>query len=143
MFTNNVQRSQTQRFLTVEPAQAIMIVEDEPAIRQLYSLFLSQKGLHVIEAQDGACALETFKSYPCQLVLTGLYMPRLGGLELSRELRKLKPDVYIIMVTAAAWPGVERAALCSGVNEFIPKPFDFLYLEERILSAFQQNSLSG
>lgn len=113
-------------------SSAVLVVEDEPSIRSLYSFFLKRGGIHVFEAEDGVHALEKFSLYPCKVVITGLYMPRLGGIQLSQEIRKIRPDVHIIMVTASATPDNEREAICSGVNEFLSKPLDFLDLVERV-----------
>lgn len=103
----------------------VMVVEDDQATRDLYQSFLSHSGIPFIEATDGLQALQIFQSTPCPVVITGLYMPRFNGFQLTQELRKLKPDVYVIMVTATPIPEYEREAYRNGVNEFIAKPFDF------------------
>jgi two-component system chemotaxis response regulator CheY len=114
-----------------------MIVEDDPAIRRLYSFLLTNSGYHVLEAEDGLVALTQFNEQKCDLIITDMNMPRMGGMELVKELREKSFDVYVIMVTAYGTPDTERMALNLGANEYIAKPFDFEELEGRVRAYFE------
>ena len=115
-----------------------MIAEDDVAIRRLYSFLLKNSGYDVIEAEDGVEALEKFTAQPCDLMITDMNMPRMGGMELLKELRQTHgSDVYIIMVTAYGTPDTEKQALKLGANEYIAKPFDYDDLEERVNAFFE------
>ncbi len=114
-----------------------MIVEDDPAIRRLYSFLLRSNGIAVIEAEDGLKAIERFAQYPCALVITGLHMPHIKGTKLIEELRKCDPNVYVMVITADATPAREREVLQEfRANEFIAKPFDFEDFENRVYRFF-------
>jgi two-component system chemotaxis response regulator CheY len=115
-----------------------MIVEDDPAIRRLYSLLMSNAGYEVLEAEDGQVALETYEEQPCHLIITDMNMPRMGGMDLIRELRKKRYTVYIIMVTAYGTQKTAEMAYNLGTDEYIPKPFDFEELEDRIRAYFEE-----
>lgn len=119
----------------------VMIVEDDPAIRRLYSFLLTNSGYKVIEAEDGQAALELYKADPCDLIITDMNMPRMGGMDLVKELRANKYDVYVIMVTAYGTPDTEKMAFRLGANEYIAKPFDFEELEGRVRAFFEGEDL--
>ncbi len=121
----------------------VMIVEDDASTRRLYRFLLGNSGYTVVEAEDGEFALERFAVQPCDVVITDMNMPRMGGIELVRKLRELYPDVYIIMVTAFGTPDVEKQALRAGVNEYLTKPFDFEELEHRVQSFFEKRDGSS
>jgi two-component system chemotaxis response regulator CheY len=115
-----------------------MIVEDDAAIRRLYSFLLTNSGYDVVEAEDGQEALEKFAEQPCDLIITDMNMPRIGGMKLVDELRAQGSEVYIIMVTAFGTPDTEKEALRRGANEYIAKPFDFEELEARVSEYFER-----
>jgi DNA-binding response OmpR family regulator len=117
----------------------VMIVEDDPAIRRLYSFLLSNAGYEVLEAEDGQVALEHYEEQPCHLIITDMNMPRMGGMDLVRELRKKRYTVYIIMVTAYGTTDTKKMAFRLGANEYIPKPFDFEELKGRTRNYFEES----
>lgn len=114
----------------------VMIVEDDAAIRRLYSFLLTGSGYNVIEADDGQTALDKLAAQSCDLIITDMNMPRMGGIELTRSLRARNSETYVIMVTAYGTPDTEREAIKTGVNEYITKPFDFEELEGRVRQYF-------
>jgi two-component system chemotaxis response regulator CheY len=115
-----------------------MIVEDDSATRRLYRFLLTNSGYTVIEAEDGMAALEALAATPCDIVITDMNMPRMGGIDLVRTLRQQNSDVYVIMVTAFSTPDTEKHAFRAGVNEYLTKPFDFEELERRVRTYFAQ-----
>lgn len=121
----------------------VMIVEDDAATRRLYRFLLANSGYTVVEAEDGQAALEHFEIQPCEVVITDMNMPRMGGMELVRELRQRYPDVYVIMVTAFGTPDTEKQAFRAGVDEYLTKPFDFEELERRVQMFFQRHTGSS
>lgn len=116
----------------------IMIVEDETATRRLYRFLLRNSGYNVIEAEDGIDALEKLAVQECDVIITDMNMPRMGGIELVRTLRQNHSQVYVIMVTAYGAPDTEKTALRIGVNEYLTKPFDFDELERRLQNYFSR-----
>lgn len=124
-----------------EAQPTVMIVEDDPAIRRLYSFLLSNSGYEVLEAEDGQVALERYDEQPCHLIITDMNMPRMGGMDLVRELREKGSSVYVIMVTAYGTPDTEKMAFRLGANEYIAKPFDFEELEGRVRAYFEERGI--
>lgn len=76
----------------------ILIVDDEPSIREFFHLVLSEAGYAVASASDGEEALGV--PGPFDLLLTDLMMPRMSGDELARQMRTRDPDVKVLYVTA-------------------------------------------
>lgn len=117
-------------------SHTVMVVEDDPATRRLYRFLLSNSGFSVVEAEDGVAALERLADQPCDVIITDMNMPRMGGIDLVRTLRQNNSDVYVIMVTAFGTPDTEKHAFRAGVNEYLTKPFDFEELERRVQNYF-------
>lgn len=113
-----------------------MVVEDDPATRRLYRFLLSNSGYVVVEAEDGVAALERLSAQSCDVIITDMNMPRMGGIDLVRTLRQNNSNVYVIMVTAFGTPDTEKHAFRAGVNEYLTKPFDFEELERRVQTYF-------
>jgi two-component system, cell cycle sensor histidine kinase and response regulator CckA len=77
----------------------VLIVEDEPQLRSLYRMALEHSGYTVLEAEDGAEALEIARAQPVSLVLADVVMPRIGGRELVWRLSEMLPGVPVILVS--------------------------------------------
>lgn len=118
----------------------IMVVEDDAATRRLYRFLLRNSGYDVIEAEDGIDALEKLAIHDCDVIITDMNMPRMGGIEFVRTLRQNRSQVYVIMVTAFGTPDTEKNALRTGVNEYLTKPFDFDELERRLQNYFARRN---
>ncbi|HMQ32544.1 MAG TPA: response regulator [Chloroflexaceae bacterium] len=119
-------------------SHTVMVVEDDPATLRLYRFLLSSSGYTVVEAEDGVAALERLATQPCDVIITDMNMPRMGGIDLVRTLRQNNSDVYVIMVTAFGTPDTEKHAFRAGVNEYLTKPFEFEELERRVQSFFER-----
>lgn len=124
-------------------SHTIMVVEDDAATRRLYRFLLRNSGYDVIEAEDGIDALEKLAVHNCDVVITDMNMPRMGGIELVRTLRQNQSQVYVILVTAFGTPDTEKNALRAGVNEYLTKPFDFDELERRLQLYFSRRAQDG
>jgi two-component system, chemotaxis family, chemotaxis protein CheY len=118
----------------------VMIVEDDAATRRLYRFLLANSGYTVIEAEDGASALERLQTQPCDVIITDMNMPRMGGIDMVRTLRQTNSTIYVIMVTAFGTPDTEKNAFRAGVNEYLTKPFDFEDLERRVQEYFDRRA---
>jgi DNA-binding response OmpR family regulator len=121
-------------------ASTVMIVEDDAATRRLYRFLLTNSGYTVVEAEDGIAALERLETTTCDIIITDMNMPRMGGIDLVRTLRKNQSTVHIIMVTAFGTPDTEKHAKVAGVNEYLTKPFDFEELESRVKAYFNRKA---
>jgi len=113
-------------------ARRILVVEDEPALREAYAEALAMQGYAVRTAADGEEALAEMESHPVDLVLSDLKMPRMGGEEMLREmtLRGLKPAVVFL----TGYGTIESAVNCLklGASDYLLKPFDMLQLFKKL-----------
>ncbi len=113
---------------------SIMIVDDEPDILIVLGEFLSKEGFKVLTAKDGRQAIEKLKGNKVDLVLLDMAMPNLNGIETLRELKKLKPDVSVIMITAYRDAEKVVEAFRLGAYDCIFKPFDLKYLRQAVMA---------
>jgi len=111
----------------------ILLVEDEPINREVAHIILSDVGLQVIEAEDGAEALKLVTNDDFALILMDMQMPNMDGLEATRQIRQLGKSNHmpIIAMTANAFAEDKTRCMEAGMDDFISKPFDTddLYLK--------------
>jgi two-component system KDP operon response regulator KdpE len=127
---------------SVEPANnnrtgvgRVLIVDDEPVLRRLMRRALAGLELEIVEAANGAEALERFASQDFSAVITDVRMPLMDGLELVSHLRQLDPELPIILVSGSDEVSSRAGARALGAFDFLPKPFDLFDLGCRVLSA--------
>lgn len=101
----------------------ILVVEDNPATRELLRELLSQEGYMVKIARDGKEALRRVRKDNFDLVLTDVKMPRMNGIQLLKELQKITPDTKVVIVTATADLQIAVKAMKLGAYDYITKPF--------------------
>ena len=113
--------------------ETILVVEDDEAARNALGETLLRMNYNILLAEDGARALELFAaSDRIALVISDVVMPRIGGMELFRELRKLNPEVRALLVTGYPLGKDTRELLEAGKAGWIQKPFDSRTLGSRI-----------
>lgn len=100
----------------------LLLVDDEPELRQLLAMVLAGVGWGIVEAEDGERALEVLERERFDLVLLDYRMPGLTGSEVYQRLRAAGDDTPVILMTAAR--NVRELALTLGVPHFLGKPFD-------------------
>jgi PAS domain S-box-containing protein len=102
----------------------VLVVDDEPAVRAIAARSLEHGGFHVLQAPDGADALELVNRHgPPHLVLTDLMMPGIGGAELARRLRERWPDLPILFMSGYSAEDLRRQGAIGSEGELIQKPF--------------------
>ena len=101
----------------------ILVVEDDDDMRESLGRILGRAGYQVQVARDGSEAITVLQTQPFHLVLTDLVMPRMGGLELLREIRRRERDVPVVFLTAFGKPATFAEAMDLGAVGFITKPF--------------------
>lgn len=120
----------------------ILIVDDEPNLRQLLKLYFEQKGWEVQLAASGAEALNLFEDgSSIQLVILDIKMSDMNGLEVLIEIKKRTPEVPVIMITAYGSHTGALEALRQGAYDYITKPFELEELYFRAQKAIEKVAL--
>jgi two-component system KDP operon response regulator KdpE len=109
----------------------ILIVDDEPQITRVLRTSLQSSGHEVTVAKDGVDALEQFIQSQPELVITDLAMPRMDGIELTREIRE-RSQVPIIVLSVRNQDSQKVAALDEGADDYMTKPFSIQELMARV-----------
>jgi len=102
----------------------ILIADDEEVMRDSLSDWLREDGYDVIAVASGAEAVEKVKSEPWSVLMVDLKMPGMDGMEVVRQVKKISPELPIIMVTAYATVDTAVQAMKEGAYDYIAKPFD-------------------
>ena len=122
---------------TRKPAkQKILLVDDDPAIRQILYRLLGEEDYFVLTAANGIEALELNKATKFDLVLLDLNMPLKDGWETFKQLTLKQPLLPIILITAR--PNQFFPALAAGVGTLLEKPLDFVQLFQTIRSLLEE-----
>jgi DNA-binding response OmpR family regulator len=103
-------------------AQRVLVVDDEPMVRDVLARYLSQDGFEVTEAADGRTALERIAEQAPDLVVLDLMLPEIDGYEVLRDLRASSPTP-VIMLTARGEETDRIVGLELGADDYITKPF--------------------
>ncbi len=110
----------------------ILVVDDHKNTRILVNELLSGIGYRVLEAKDGKEAMGLVEIEPIDLVITDLKMPEMDGIELTRAIRRMRPDLPIIVYSAYRFIDTAPAALKEGANDYIAKPFLRTKIEQTV-----------
>ena len=101
----------------------ILICDDEEGIRESFKLIL-EEGYDLKFATNGLEALEMLKTLSPHLMLLDIKMPKMHGMEILKQVKKLKPKLPVIIVTGYQSVEMSQEALKNGAADYIPKPFD-------------------
>ena len=127
------------------PANAtVLLVEDDPEVRGLFSRFLEAAGYTVIEASDGRDALETFEARPDEidLVVTDVVMPNVSGPALTSAIRARRPDVKVLFVSGYA-EELEAGTAHAPHTVLIHKPVSRQALVEHVAALLAEGTAAG
>lgn len=121
---------------TLKMKGKILVVDDEEKIRQALSTLLTKEGYVVTTAENGQEALEKpIKDF--DLIITDLKMPHIDGLELLKRVKKISPDVIVVMITAFGTLQTAVEAMKQGAYDYITKPFELSEIKTVISKALQ------
>ncbi len=120
----------------------ILIVEDDPAIRQGLVDTLESESYRVLEAENGMTALPLLKSESVDLVLMDLMMPEMSGYDLCRELRSFNQRIPVLMLTAKGEEIDKVLGLELGADDYMTKPFGVRELLARVHALLRRSRLS-
>lgn len=118
--------------------KTILFVDDSISIRTLVKMILEEAGYNVLMSEDGQDAMSFFDGQTIDLVITDLHMPRMNGIELIKEVRKIKAYhfVPILFLTTETKPELKLEAKAAGATGWITKPFDkdkFLQVIKKVI----------
>ncbi|TVR53137.1 MAG: PAS domain-containing sensor histidine kinase [Puniceicoccaceae bacterium] len=115
----------------------ILVIDDEPAVRQVADLALTNAGFEVVLAEDGEKGLRILEETPrdFEVVLLDLTMPKLSGEDVLRRLRDLSPDLPVILMSGFNEQAAIERFVGRGIASFLPKPFTLDSLLEKIRAA--------
>lgn len=128
------------------PQQApasILVVDDEPAVRDALEASLSFEGYAVSTATDGLAALAELERHHLELVLLDVLMPRLDGLTTCRRLRARGDTVPVLMLTARDTVGDRVTGLDAGADDYLVKPFELDELLARVRALLRRGLLTN
>jgi DNA-binding response OmpR family regulator len=115
----------------------ILVVDDEPSISEVVSIYLRRAGYQVVIARDGQAALEALEKQPPDLVVLDLMLPKVDGLEIARRLRA-EGDTPIIMLTARRGETDRVLGLEMGADDYVVKPFSPQELVSRVRAVLRR-----
>jgi two-component system response regulator RegX3 len=119
-------------------ARTILVVEDEPTLRETLAEALESEGFAAIVAADGRAALERFRTDAPDLVVLDLMLPEMSGIEVTRAIRA-ESGVPIIMLTAKSSELDKVVGLELGADDYVTKPFSLRELTARIRALFRRS----
>jgi DNA-binding response OmpR family regulator len=115
----------------------ILIADDQEALRSLLSRMLLREGFEPIEADDGERAIELYRSLSPSLVISDIMMPKMDGLTLLTEIKKIDPSTAVILMTGHGNEEILLKALQGGATNFFKKPFNVRGMIREIHKIFQ------
>lgn len=116
----------------------ILVVDDDPKIRDLLRLYLTRDGYRVLEAEDGAGALDMAREQKCDLILLDVMLPGIDGLEVCRRLRE-EATTPILLLTARSGDSDKVVGLDLGADDYVVKPFSPRELMARIRAQLRRH----
>lgn len=122
-------------------ARSVLVVDDERDMCDLIVDFLGREGYEVEAAHTGFEALARVREQDYDVVVTDLRMPGMDGIEVLREVKTLRPDVPVILITAFGSIDLAIEAMKAGAFYFVTKPFKMRQLEALVAKAAEQRGL--
>lgn len=114
-------------------AMHVLIVEDDPALRETISDYFGSKGWQITEAANGEDALEKVNETSFQLILLDVMLPKLNGFAVCRRIRE-DSDVPVIFITARVMEEDELNGYSLGADDYVTKPFSLPVLYAKAMS---------
>ncbi len=110
----------------------ILVIDDEPGIRDLLDTLLSRKGYDVVLAENGRKGLELFRREHPDVIVLDLKMPGMDGFTVLQQINSLDPRTPVIILTGAGTPEAEQRIRAFGVTEYIEKEFSLHHLGDSL-----------
>jgi two-component system phosphate regulon response regulator OmpR len=127
----------------MDPKATILIVDDEPDVREVLVEYFSTHGYAAVSAENAAVAKTIAAKQLIELALIDIHMPGEDGLSLARHLRERYAHIAIVMLTSASTVVDRIVGLEMGADDYVPKPFDPRELMARVKSVLRRTSASA
>jgi DNA-binding NtrC family response regulator len=120
----------------------VLVVDDEPFVRQTLSEWLRKKNFHVFEAENGRQAMERIRRDHPDIVISDIVMPGMDGLQLLKEAKAVKADIPFLMISG--YPSYSTAAdvMKYGASDYLSKPFKPEELTRRVSHTLKLKAFS-
>ena len=121
---------------------SILIVDDEPLVRQTLSEWMRRKNFQVFEAEGGRQALEMIRTGDPDIVISDVVMPGMDGIQLLKEARAVKADTPFLMISGYPSRSTAVDIMKYGASDYLPKPFTPEELTRRVIRTLKLKFLS-
>ncbi len=125
--------------MSTEPRQRVLVVDDEPMVREVVSNYLQRDGFSVQSVGDGGAAIDAINQAQPDLVILDVMLPSVDGLTVLRRLRE-HSEVPVILLTARGGEADRVLGLELGADDYVPKPFSPRELAARVRSVLRRTS---
>ncbi|MEG3841373.1 response regulator transcription factor [Microcoleus sp. herbarium14] len=118
----------------------ILVVDDDPAIRNLIHRFLSQQGYQVESGEDGQTGLELFEQLNPDLVVLDVNLPDTTGFKLCQEMQR-RTGVFVLMLTSRTDEADKMKGFAEGADDYITKPFSLVEIGARVAAILKRKRI--
>ena len=119
----------------------VLVVDDEPSMREMLFIMLKREGYEVVLADCGKAAVEILRHRPVDLLISDIKMPDMSGVEVLRAAKQIDSAIVCIMITAFKSTESAVEALRLGAHDYLDKPFDVELLKKKVRLALEQRRL--
>ena len=119
----------------------ILVVDDEPSMRQMLAIVLKREGYEVALAENGRSAVAALERGPFDLLISDIKMPDMSGVDVLRAAKQADPDILGIMITAFASTETAIEAMRLGACDYLSKPFDIDLLKMKVREKVENRHL--
>ncbi len=111
-------------------AISLLVVEDDNTTREILGVIISHKfpDIPLYFAENGRRGVELFKAHTPEIVITDIQMPEMDGIEMAEEIKSIKSEIKLIVLTAYGTASYHEKFNCIGFNDFLTKPIEFIRL---------------
>ena len=120
----------------------VLVIDDEPVVRDAVRRVLQANGLRVATAEDAASGLDHPAAASCRLVLCDLMLPDRSGMEVLQELSRRRPELPVVLITGYATADHALRAREAGAADFLAKPFEARELMDTVQRALGEESVA-
>ena len=125
---------------STESKPNLLLVDDDAALRRVFSHMLQRSGYAVVSAEDGEAALKEAWAKKFDLVLTDIHMPGMTGDQLIGQLREIQPEMMSVIMTAKPDMNLAIKAVNQGVQQFLTKPLQLDDLQKCLSTIFDSRN---